>query len=312
MKKIVVVTGPTASGKTALAIELALRFGGEVVSADSMQIYRGMDIGTAKPDAEEMRGVAHHMLDVAEPGESYSAARYAQEASDCVEDIASRGRLPIICGGTGLYINALIAGHGFAASGEETGSRERLERLWDERGAEHMMQMLRDCDPDSAARLHINDKKRILRALEVFADTGDTITSHNLRTQEHAPRYDALMLALAPLEREMLYERIDRRVDMMLERGLEAEVRNLYTSGKLKGTAAQAIGYRQFIDYFEGRASLEDTAALIKQKSRNYAKRQLTWLRADERVSWIETPDFSDNEEIFRKSTKYIREFGLK
>ena len=182
MKRIVVVVGPTASGKTALSVELAHRFNGEVVSADSMQIYRKLNIGTAKPTVEEMRGIPHHMLDVAEPGESYSVSRYEQDGAVCVDDILARGKLPIVCGGTGLYIDALIRGGGFLQSGVDTGLRDQLEREWEEQGGEAMLARLASFDPDSAARLHLNDKKRIIRAVEVYLQTGITITEHNART----------------------------------------------------------------------------------------------------------------------------------
>ena len=286
-KKIVVICGPTASGKTALSIALAKAFDGEVVSADSMQIYRRMDIGTAKPSLEERDGVPHHMLDVAEPGEPYSVARYAKEAGDCVEDILSRGKLPIVCGGTGLYIDGLIRGTDYQPAGTDNGIREQLEGEWDALGAEAMMARLATVDPDSAARLHLSDKRRILRALEVYLATGETITVHNARTKAISPRYEAVMIGLNTEPRQILYDRIDRRVGVMLEQGLLQEVQKLLDAGLLEGTAAQAIGYKELLAHFRGEMTLEDAADLIRQKSRNYAKRQLTWFRRDERVNWI-------------------------
>lgn len=311
MKRIAVVVGPTASGKTALSVELALRFGGEVVSADSMQIYRKLNIGTAKPTKEEMRGVPHHMLDVADPGESYSVSRYEQEASACVEDILSRGKLPIVCGGTGLYIDALIRGGGFLESGVDTGLRAALEQEWDELGGEAMLAKLKSFDPASAERLHLNDKKRIIRAVEVYLQTGITITEHNARTAALPPRYDAVMIGLRTEPRQILYDRIDRRVTKMLETGLEEEARALLESGDLAGTAAQAIGYKEMLAYFRGEATLEEAADLIRQKSRNYAKRQLTWFQRDARVNWITYNQPQSEAEVFRIATNFLQEKGL-
>ncbi|MBR5390169.1 MAG: tRNA (adenosine(37)-N6)-dimethylallyltransferase MiaA [Clostridia bacterium] len=308
--KIVVICGPTASGKTALSVALAKRLGGEVVSADSMQIYRRMDIGTAKPTAEEMGVVPHHMLDVADPGEQYSVSRYVQEAGACVDSILARGNLPIVCGGTGLYIDGLIRGAGYQPCGEDSGLRDELAAEWEKNGPERMLAQLCAVDPDSAARLHIHDKRRILRALEVFRATGETITAHNLRTQMRPPRFDAVMLGLTAEPRSLLYDRIDRRVDEMLAQGLLREVRALLDEGLLRGTAAQAIGYKELADYFRGEATLEEAADRIRQKSRNYAKRQLTWFRRDERIHWIIRKEDSDLNSILQESTEYLRKCG--
>ena len=311
MKRIAAVVGPTASGKTALAVALAKQFNGEVVSADSMQIYRKLNIGTAKPTAEEMQGVPHHMLDVADSGESYSVSRYEKEATACVEDILSRGKLPILCGGTGLYVDALIRGGGFLESGVDSGLRAQLEEEWDARGGEAMLQRLASFDPDSAARLHLNDKKRIIRAVEVYLQTGITITAHNARTAALPPRYDAVMIGLRTEPRQILYSRIDRRVTKMLDAGLEQEARQLLESGDLAGTAAQAIGYKEMLAYFRGEATLEQAADLIRQKSRNYAKRQLTWFQRDDRVHWITYNQPESEAEVFRIATNFLQEQGL-
>lgn len=306
-KKLIVVCGPTASGKTALSIGLAKAFSGEVVSADSMQIYRGMDIGTAKPTAAEMEGVPHHMLDVAEPGEDYSVSRYTREAAACVDDILRRGKQPIICGGTGLYIEGLLRGTEYQPCGVDLGLREALEEQWQQAGPAAMMARLAQVDPESAARLHINDKRRILRALEVYLATGETITAHNLRTQAAPPRYAAVQLGLCTEPRAILYGRIDRRVDQMLALGLEQEVRQLQQEGRLAGTAAQAIGYKEMLDYLAGRVPLEQAAELIRQKSRNYAKRQLTWFRRKEGIRWItyNRPEMAGA--ILQEATEYLR-----
>ena len=311
MKRIATVVGPTASGKTALAVALAKQFNGEVVSADSMQIYRKLNIGTAKPTAEEMQGVPHHMLDVADPGESYSVSRYEKEATACVEDILSRGKLPVVCGGTGLYVDALIRGGGFLESGVDSGLRAQLEEEWNVRGGEAMLQRLASFDPDSAARLHLNDKKRIIRAVEVYLQTGITITAHNARTAALPPRYDAVMIGLRTEPRQILYSRIDRRVTKMLDAGLEQEARQLLESGDLAGTAAQAIGYKEMLAYFHGEATLEQAADLIRQKSRNYAKRQLTWFQRDDRVHWITYNQPESEAEVFRIATNFLQEQGL-
>ena len=305
-KKIVVICGPTASGKTALSIALAKAFDGEVVSADSMQIYRRMDIGTAKPTKQEMDGVPHHMLDVAEPGEAYSVSRYVEEATACVEDILARGKLPIVCGGTGLYIDGLIRGTDYQPAGTDNGIREQLEGEWEAQGAEEMMARLAAVDPDSAARLYLSDKRRILRALEVYLATGETITVHNARTKEIPPRYEAIMIGLNTEPRQILYDRIDRRVGIMLEQGLLQEVQSLLEDGLLEGTAAQAIGYKELLAYFRGEMTLETAADLIRQKSRNYAKRQLTWFRRDERVKWIVYNAPEAAQAVLQEATNYL------
>ena len=305
-KKIVVICGPTASGKTALSIALAKAFDGEVVSADSMQIYRRMDIGTAKPTKQEMDGVPHHMLDVAEPGEAYSVSRYVEEATACVEDILARGKLPIVCGGTGLYIDGLIRGTDYQPAGTDNGIREQLEGEWEAQGAEEMMARLAAVDPDSAARLHLSDKRRILRALEVYLATGETITAHNARTKAIPPRYEAVMIGLNTEPRQILYDRIDRRVGVMLEQGLLQEVQSLLEDGLLEGTAAQAIGYKELLAYFRGEMTLETAADLIRQKSRNYAKRQLTWFRRDERVKWIVYNAPEAAQAVLQEATNYL------
>lgn len=311
-KRIVVVAGPTASGKTELSLALAERLNGEIVSADSMQIYRGMDIGTAKPTIGGRRGIPHHMLDVAEPGDDWSVSRYEQQASNCVDDILRRGRLPILCGGTGLYINAVISGAGFQASGADSGVRAALEKQWDDQGADAMCARLRAVDPESAARLHPNDRRRIIRALEVYELTGETISEHNRRTRERPPRYDAVMLGLKTDPRDVLYQRIDRRVGKMVEQGLIEEVRSLWQRGVLKGTAAQAIGYKELIDYFESRKTLDEALRAIQQKSRNYAKRQLTWFQADDRIHWIVYNTVEAADQVTEKATIFLQQAGLK
>ena len=310
--KILVICGPTASGKTALAVELALRHRGEVVSADSMQIYRRMDIGTAKPTREEMRGVPHHMLDVADPEEDFSVARYVDMAAKCVDDILSRGKLPILAGGTGLYIDSLLSGRTFAPFQPDSPLRGQLEEQLRREGGAAMLARLAQVDPDSAARLHPNDEKRIIRALEVYQSTGKTITQHNLETQAIPPRYDALTLALAFERREDMWSRIDRRVDQMMDQGLVAEVQGLLDSGvPAKCTAMQAIGYKEMAAALLSGGDVRSAAEEIQLRSRQYAKRQLTWFKRNKAARWLlwgREPDFAA---ALQTSTEYMEEFGL-
>ena len=309
-RKIVVVCGPTASGKTALGVALARARNGEVVSADSMQLYRGMDIGTAKPTAEEMAGVPHHMLDVADPGEDYSVARYVQDATACVEDILARGKLPIVVGGTGLYIDNLVAGRTFAPFSGLW--RQRLQDRARAEGIGALYAQLQAVDPERAARLHLHDEKRILRALEVWYETGETITEHDRRTRDLPPRYDALRLGLAFARREDMWARIDRRVDQMMADGLEGEVRRLLASGVPPScTAMQAIGYKEMAAVLTAGGDPAAAAEEIKLRSRQYAKRQLTWFRRNHDAHWFfwdENPDFSS---ALTFSTELILASGL-
>lgn len=288
-KRVIVITGPTATGKTALSVALAKAIGGEVVSADSMQIYRRMDIGTAKVSPQEAEGVPHHMVDVAEPDEPFSVSRWVDMAAEACEDILARGKVPIITGGTGLYIDSLLSGRDFAAApAEDKELRQRLSDEYDAIGGEAFREKLREIDPQRAEKLHAADKKRLTRAMEVYLLTGETITEHDERTQALPPRYDSLRFALTYENRDTLYERIDRRVDIMVQDGLFEEVEALLRSGLYEGsTAMQAIGYKEPAAYFAGQLSREEAIDKIKQESRRYAKRQLTWLRRDKELNWI-------------------------
>ncbi len=310
--KILVITGPTASGKTWLAVELAKRYSGEVVSADSMQIYRRMDIGTAKPTAEEMQNIPHHMIDVADPWEDFSVARYVDMASRCVDGILARGRLPILAGGTGLYIDSLLSGRTFAAFEEESPLRGELEKRYAQEGGQALLNQLAQADPESAARLHPNDGKRIVRALEVWLSTGKTITQHNRETLALPPRYTALTLNLDFQRREDMWRRIDRRVDRMMAAGLVEEVRALLNSGvPARCTAMQAIGYKEMVPVISGDAAAADAADQIKLHSRQYAKRQLTWFRRNRQAKpllWGAEPNFAD---VLHRSTAYLEEIGI-
>ena len=310
--KILVVSGPTASGKTALAVELALAHNGEVVSADSMQIYRRMDIGTAKPTRAEMRGVPHHMLDVADPEEDFSVARYVELAARCVDDILARGKLPIVAGGTGLYIDSLLSGRTFARFDPDSPLRRELEEELARRGGAALLEELARVDPDTAARLHPNDGKRIVRALEVYRSTGTTLTAHNAMTRSLPPRYDALTLTLAFQRREDMWDRIDRRVDRMMADGLAEEVRALLDSGVPdRCTAMQAIGYKEMAAALRGDGDTARAAEEIKLRSRQYAKRQLTWFRRNPDARWLLWDREPDLSAALQASTKYLSEFGI-
>ena len=305
MNSILCLAGPTASGKTALAVELAKDLNGEVVSCDSMQVYRRMDIGTAKPSPEEMQGIPHHMIDVAEPDEDFSVSRYCAMAAPIVDDIVARGKTAIISGGTGLYMDSLIRGNDFAPF-PSTGVRERLEAEADEVGLPAMLARLREIDPDTADR--VSDRKRILRALEVYLETEETITEHNRKTRLIPPKYTPLWLGLDFADRGELYRRIDKRVDIMLEMGLMEEIRSLLDSGiPEKCTAMQAIGYKEFVNALEGREPLSQAAEEVKKASRHYAKRQLTWFRRNPAVRWL-VRSGDDDREILASARQIIRD----
>ena len=306
MNPIICIAGPTASGKTALAVELAKLLNGEGISCDSMQVYKRMDIGTAKPTEEEMQGIPHHMIDVAEPDEDFSVSRYCCLAAPIVDDIVARGKTAIIAGGTGLYMDSLIRGNAFAPF-PATGVRERLEAQADSEGMEFMLNWLRSVDPESAARLHLSDRKRIIRALEVYLETGQTITEHNRKTQQIPPKYTPLWLGLDFADRAELYRRIDRRVDMMLEMGLISEIQGLLASGiPPKCTAMQAIGYKEFVNALNGEETIAQAAEEVKKSSRHYAKRQLTWFRRNPKLHWLKRQTGEKNEEILSIARQII------
>ena len=309
---ILVICGPTASGKTALAAELALRFGGEVVSADSMQIYRRMDIGTAKPTGSEMRGVPHHMIDVADPEENWSVARYVAEAVPIVDDILARGKLPIIAGGTGLYIDSLVAGRQFAPFTPDSGLRGQLQAQVKAEGLPSLYARLRAADPDAARRIHPNDEKRIVRALEVWLSTGETLSQHDSSTRALPDRYTPLTIALRFGERPWMWERIDRRVDGMMERGLEREVRDLLDSGvPADCTAMQAIGYKEIAAAIAQGRPVSEGIQEVKLRSRQYAKRQLTWFRRKADAHWFEWEKIPDFSAAVAFSTELVIDSGL-
>lgn len=311
-KTVVCVVGPTASGKTRLGVALAHALDGEVVSADSMQIYRRMDIGTAKPTEAEMEGIPHHMIDVAEPEENWSAARYVEAATQCVEDIFHRGKRPIIVGGTGLYIDSLVSGRSFAV--QSTGWRQKLQAQAAAEGIEPLRATLKQVDLAAYERIQPADEKRIIRALEVWYETGKTITQHNLETQQQPPRYQAVTIGLNFQERPQLWRRIDQRVDEMMELGLAEEVKCLLASGVSRDcTAMQAIGYKELVPAVaSGDAdAIQQAAEEVKLRSRQYAKRQLSWFRRNPKAHWIEVDRQGNISSIIRDSTDFLHENGV-
>ena len=304
MNHLICIAGPTASGKTALSIALAKELNAEIVSCDSMQIYRRMDIGTAKPSIKEREGIVHHMLDVAEPTEDFSVSRYCETATPIVDSILAQGKTCIIVGGTGLYMDSLIRGNSFAPF-PSTGMREKLEA----QPIEDVYAQLQAIDPEAAARLHLSDKKRIIRAMEVFLETGETITAHNKRTQAIPPRYKPTWFALEDENRQDLYDRIDRRVDVMLELGLVDEIKNLLDSGiPANCTAMQAIGYKEFLAAMDGRITIAEAADQVRQSSRHYAKRQLTWFRRNQNIHWLRRRPDTGSEEILSAARQILHE----
>ncbi len=287
-QKLIVVLGPTATGKTDLAIHLARRFGGEIISADSMQIYRGLDIGTAKATVQEQQAAPHHLIDICDPQQRFSVADYLTLAREKITEIAGRGAVPIIAGGTGLYISSLIEGIRFLDEPADDGLRARLAQQARELGGEEMYRRLEALDPQAAAAIHPHNEKRVLRALELYEKTGRTITSQREQSRAQEAPYNPLLLGLNFESREQLYQRIGLRIDRMVEQGVLEEARRVYENRDGWITAAQAIGYKEFFPYFEGTATLEACVDKLKQATRNYAKRQLTWFRRMERVNWCD------------------------
>ncbi len=306
--KIIAVGGPTASGKSALALSLAEALGGEIISCDSMQIYRGMNIGTAKPTEEEMARVPHHMIDVCDPRVNFSAADWAEGAARAIEDVTSRGRVPIICGGTGMYLDALLRptsfSEGTTAPDTSERFRQEMQEFAEAHGNDALHEKLREIDPESAEAIHKNNVKRVIRALEIYHTTGITKTETDRMTTVGDSPYDCRVITLDYEDRGILYDRIDRRVDVMIKDGLEAEIRSLLTSGALirETTAAQAIGYKEMLLYTDGDLSLEESAELIKKNTRNYAKRQITWFKRYQDISLV--PDEGGNMKTLAELTR--------
>ncbi len=311
MTRILAIVGPTASGKSALALELAERLSGEIISCDSMQVYRRMDIGTAKPTQEEMARIRHHLIDVAEPEESFSAADYVALASEAVDGCGARGKLPVICGGTGLYLDALLRGSDPAPNTVDLAVRAELAEYAEKNGAEALWRILLEIDPKSAEATHPNNVKRVARAIEIYRASGVTKTELDSLSRQSPDRYDACVIGLRYTDREALYDRINRRVDMMIDGGLVEETERLMAEGVFEKnvTAAQAIGYKEILPYLLGRASLDEAAEELKMATRRYAKRQMTWFSAKPYVKWIDIDGGGEKtfEEIVNNAEKLFK-----
>lgn len=302
MIPIVVIAGPTASGKTALSIELAKRLNGEIISCDSMQIYKELNIGTAKPTKEEMQGIPHHMLDFLEPEKNFSVADFCTMAHNVILDIHERGKLPILAGGTGLYIDSLVNNVDFGEESEKNEIRERLNKLLENEGKEALYELLKKVDPESAENIHPNNVKRVMRAIEFYEATGMTICEHSRLDKE--PRYKSVYFCI-DYDREVLYDRINRRVDIMLDTGLLEEAKSLYSKySDKKLTSMQSIGYKEFFEYFNGEKSLDEAIEEVKMGSRRYAKRQITWFKRNQQIHWLAPGEHiaDDAEKIIKES----------
>lgn len=304
-KPLIVIVGPTASGKTALAVELAKKYNGEVVSADSMQIYKGMQIATAKPTVEEMQGIPHHLIDFAEPDTTFSVADYVSFARERIDDILERNKQPIVVGGTGLYISSLIDNVKFDDTCSNTQLREELLSTAREKGNKYLLDMLREFDRETADTLHENNLMRVIRAIEVYRETGIPLSVHKKNSRMEESPYNVCIIGLSCSDRQKLYNKINLRVDLMVQQGLVEEAQSFY-SNYSPSTAKQAIGYKELIPFFEGDMSLEDCIEKVKQETRRYAKRQLTWFRRDLRVNWIFTDEFDDYKKIIELSEKIV------
>jgi len=307
---VVAVVGPTASGKSHLGVELCKQLNGEVISADSMQIYKHMDIATAKPSAAEMSNIPHHMINFLEPTESFSVVQYCVMARKSIEDIIGRGKLPVIVGGTGLYIDALLNNIEFPDTQADLALRERLKKLSAEKGSEFLLNELLEIDPETAQYLHTKDIGRIIRALELYYTTGITMSSHIKMSRLNQSPFEPCLIGLNFRNRQLLYDRINNRVDEMLEKGLVEEANQFFQKYN-SGTAKQAIGYKELYPYFEGLAELPQAVEKLKQETRRYAKRQLTWFRKNEQINWIYVDDFQTLSEITEKAYSIICECGV-
>ncbi|MBQ8503752.1 MAG: tRNA (adenosine(37)-N6)-dimethylallyltransferase MiaA [Clostridia bacterium] len=304
---IPVIVGPTASGKTSLSIEIAKKIGGEIVSADSMQIYENMDIATAKPTVAEMQGIPHHLIGFLSMGENFSVAAYKQKAMLCIKDIISRGKTPVVVGGTGLYVDTLVNNTEFLDY-EKSDIREKLEKKAEQEGIGTLLSELSEVDPETAARLHFNDAKRIIRALEVYYSTGKTITEQCELSHRHESEYDWCLIGITAEDRQFLYDRINHRVDLMVKNGLIEEAESFFASNCSK-TAKQAIGYKELKPYFDGLVTLDEALEKLKMETRRYAKRQLTWFRRNEKINWLKT-DMLSKEQLIESALNIIDEHG--
>lgn len=303
---MIAVVGPTASGKTALSIDLALLFNGEIVSADSKQIYRHMTVGTAAPDEEEKRGVPHHLMQFLAPDALFSVAEYVDLAGKSIREINARGKLPVLTGGTGLYVSSLLDNITFFENKSDPALRKELEELAAEKGNEFVLEELRKVDPELAQTLHPNNLGRVIRGIEAYRLTGITMSEQQRLSRQNPSPYDCCVIGLNYRDRQKLYDRIDKRVHVMMEKGLLDEIRQLIAMG-YSSTAAQAIGYKEFFDYLEGKGSLEEAIAKVQMESRRYAKRQLTWFRRDERVNWLYIDDYGDYNELKNAAVQLVK-----
>lgn len=309
-KPLIILTGPTAVGKTALSIELAKKIGGEIISADSMQVYRHMDIGSAKITKEEMDGVCHHLIDILEPDEEFHVALFQKLAKEAMEQIRLRGHIPIVVGGTGFYIQALLYDIDFTENEDEGGNiRRELENVAKEKGADYLHERLREIDPKSADAIHANNIKRVVRALEFYYLTGKQISEHNETERAKESPY-AFLYYVLNTDREILYKRIEERVDSMLKEGLIDEVRHLKEMGMNRGMVSmQGLGYKEILDYLNGMCSLEEAVSVLKRDTRHFAKRQITWFKREREVTWLNLPDYeNDKTRIFAKICEDCRE----
>ena len=288
-KKVVAVVGPTASGKTSLAVEIAKAIDGEIISADSMQIYKGMTVATAQPTEEEKQGVPHHLIAFLDPSETYSVAQYVEDAGNCIDDIVSRGKVPVVAGGTGLYVDSLMNGIDFGFVPDNNDMREKLKDRLENEGAEKLLEELRQIDPETAAQLHVNNRGRIMRALEVYYLTGETISQQKIKSREKGSDYDVLYIYINYADRQILYDRIEKRVDIMVKDGLLEEAEKFISLGE-ETTAKQAIGYKELKPYYNNECTLEEALDNLKKETRHYAKRQMTWFRRNENLTSI-SPD---------------------
>ncbi len=303
-EKVLVLIGPTAVGKTKLSIEIAKAFNCEIISGDSMQIYRGMDIGTAKIKKEEMDGIPHHLIDIKEPHENFSVAEFQELVRRKITEIHARGKIPFIVGGTGLYIQAVLYDYEFPDDSYDPELRQKLMDEVDEKGIEHFYQKLMAVDPVTAKKIHPNNKRRIVRALEVYYTTGETMSAISAK-QKKEPIYDCLIIGLT-MDREKLYERINARVDQMMDEGLLDEVKRLYEMDLKDVSATQAIGYKELFEYFEGKVSLEEAVENLKRNTRRFAKRQLTWFKNKMTVEWFDVTEGAKQDEIFHKINGFL------
>ena len=310
MKKIpvIAVVGPTASGKTSLSIEIAKHFSGQVVSADSMQIYEKMNIATAKPTDDEMQGVPHHLIGFQPIDKKFSVAEYVTLAKECIEKIHNQGDLPVVAGGTGLYVDSLLQNIQFSKEEGNNEFRNELIEMFDQKGAEFMLEALREIDPQTAEKLHLNDKSRIIRALEIYKATGKTMTEQKILSREEESPFEVLYIGINYRDRNVLYDRINRRVDIMLENGLLDEAKDFYNIDADK-TACQAIGYKELAPSFNGEKSLEDCLESLKIETRHYAKRQLTWFRKNENINWVYPDDYENAEDMYKSVFVIIDKF---